>query len=96
MNVSTPDGTPLTAAAGNGFDAGVQLLIQAGADVNKLCSENDKTPLMIAAAYGFPHTTEVLIKAGADVNVVNSDGHTALMAITFKRKDPLTSETNAG
>jgi cytohesin len=51
----------------------VQVLIEAGADVNKA---NDKgaTPLFVAAHNGHVAEVRVLIVAGADVNKATDDG----------------------
>ena len=85
VNMTTPEGSALTAASKNGFDEGVQLLIQSGADVNELCLGLDETPLMISTVKGFLKTADLLLQAGADVNLANSDGTTALMVVSLGR-----------
>ena len=61
----------------------VRMLIEAGADINKL-TNNGRTPLCFAATGGHPEATKILIDAGADLNIssplreaiegANSDG----------------------
>ena len=46
----------------------VRMLIEAGADINKL-TNNGWTPLRFAATSGHPEITKILIDAGADLNI---------------------------
>lgn len=70
--------TPLIAACSEGHKDVVDLLIQAGSNVN--AKDKDGTnALMAAAARGHKDVVELLLKANCDVNVQNGDGHTALM-----------------
>ena len=71
--------TALMMAARYGHDTCVELLIQAGADVNK--QEDSCTALIGAALDGHhKHTClKLLIGAGADVNTPDDEGRTALM-----------------
>ena len=46
----------------------VRMLIQAGADINKL-TNNGRTPMRYAASGGHPEATKILIDAGADLNI---------------------------
>lgn len=55
----------------------MQLLIDAGADVNKLY--NNDSPLMIAVYFGNKNAAELLLKKGANADLKNSDGRTAAM-----------------
>ena len=55
----------------------IQLLVDAGADVNKKC--NGKTPLMWTLENGYEKCTEAMIKAGADLNMSEDEhGWTAI------------------
>tara|TARA_B110001450_G_scaffold79883_1_gene75743 strand:- start:49 stop:825 length:777 start_codon:yes stop_codon:yes gene_type:complete len=46
----------------------VRMLIEAGADINKL-TNCGKTPMRYAATRGHPKATKILINAGADLNI---------------------------
>ena len=46
----------------------VRMLIEAGADINKL-TNCGKTPMRLAATSGHPQATKILIDAGADLNI---------------------------
>lgn len=72
-NIETDDGiTPLFSAVAAGSVPCVELLIQAGANVN--VTAGGATPLHVAADNGNPELIKCLIKAGADVNVTDEDG----------------------
>ena len=58
-------------------DKCVELILQAGADMNAK-DKTGRTALMAAIANG-PLCPDILIKAGADVNTVDSSGNTALI-----------------
>lgn len=62
------------------FTEAVQLLLNAGADVN-ICNNHDDTPLIIACRYGGSTIQKMLIAAGADVNYRDGNGVTPLMGI---------------
>ena len=65
-------------AASHGQDKCMEVLIEAGADVNvNLKIREPDTPLQVAAKRGFAESVKVLIQAGADVN---RHGHSALVA----------------
>ncbi|MBE9118938.1 ankyrin repeat domain-containing protein [Lusitaniella coriacea LEGE 07157] len=68
--------TPLMEAAQAGYADVVNLLIEAGAELEN-CIE-DMTPLMLAADSNALKVAEISIEAGANVNVKNRDGRTAL------------------
>ena len=59
--------TPLCEAAVNGHVDVAQLLIAAGADINK-GDINGRTPMHWAAVRGHEKVAQLLIKAGADIN----------------------------
>ena len=70
--------TPLIAAASEGHDAVVSLLLQVGANGN--AKDKDGTSaLMAASARGHLSIVKVLIANGSNVNEQNQDGHSALM-----------------
>ena len=72
--------TALIKAAENGNNQAVDLLIRAGADVNKL-NDLKFTALIRAAANGNENCVSSLVQAGADVNFVNPRGMSALMCV---------------
>ena len=57
--------------------AAVQILLNAGADVNAQ-DERGMTPLMWAAGNSFQNTVQILLNAGADIDIKNNKGRTAL------------------
>ena len=57
----------------------LEILINAGADLNKIGQKRD-TALLLATRGGHHKCVEMLIKAGADVNQVNRHGITAFAA----------------
>ena len=74
--VNTCGLTALHYAVGSGFGMAtdphpnleiVRMLIEAGADINKLTNDG-RTPLRFAAM-GHPEATKILIDAGADLNI---------------------------
>ena len=69
--------TPLIYAAENGHDNCLELLIKAGADVNR--QKVGKTALSAAAENGENKCVDMLIEAGADVNPKKFIGETILM-----------------
>ena len=71
--------TALTKAAGNGHDKCVNLLIKAGANVNKQ-GEDVNTALVNAIINGHEKCVNLLLKAGAGVNLV-CGSETALTAV---------------
>ena len=56
----------------------LQLLIEAGADVNRV-SFDTFTALIQAAHHESEKCVDLLLKSGADVNIANSHGYTALL-----------------
>ena len=73
--------TVLMKAARKGNSTFVDLLIDAGADVNDVNSSGS-TALMLAATFGHCACIITLMKAGADVNKVDNEGNTALIKAT--------------
>ena len=71
--------TPIFIAVRSGFDEGLELLIKAGADVNR--HDNGLSPLMLATALGFYECVNLLLTAGVDVNEVNNTGETVFACI---------------
>ena len=60
----------------------VQALLQAGADVNCVDSDN-RTPLLTATCYGWVDIAETLLAAGADIEALCEDGWTSLTSSIF-------------
>ena len=84
-----------------------QLLIAAGADVNKARTTDGATPLLIAAEDGRTETAQLLIKAGAEVNkakqygatplwIAAQDGHTATAQLLIKAGADVNKPDNNG
>ncbi|KAM7251942.1 hypothetical protein ACFE04_023825 [Oxalis oulophora] len=72
-NAETEDGvTPLLSAVAAGSLTCLELLVQAGANVN--VSAGGATPLHIAADHGSLELVNCLLKAGADPNIADEDG----------------------
>jgi ankyrin repeat protein len=80
--------TPLLIASRNGNAPMVEILVNAGADLNGPTT-NGTTPLMLAAAAGRADTITLLIERGANVNAKeNARGETALtFAAAYGRAD---------
>ena len=64
--------TPLILASSHGNFGAVELLIKAGANVNKSANYG-RTPLMYAASNGHLDCLRILIEARADINQVDDD-----------------------
>lgn len=69
---------PLHVASRQGHYKLIRLLIQYGAEVNKLDKFNKWTPIFYAAAEGHVKTTQELVKFGAKLNIVDEDGYNVL------------------
>ncbi len=82
--------TPLMMACRNGSAPMVELLLQAGSDVNAP-NQDGTTPLMLAAASGKPDALKLLLGHGAAVNArETTHGQTALMfAAALNRADAI-------
>ena len=70
----------ISIAAHLGFDEAVRLLIQSGADVNKI-GQYQCSPLMEAVANGQVKCAKLLLGAGADVNFIHHSGVSPLMCV---------------
>ncbi len=68
---------PLHVAAEFNQAAAAQLLVEHGADVSLLDTENAAIALGWAAFFGRPAVVEVLLRAGSEINQRNSNGLTA-------------------
>ena len=71
--------TALLEAVGKNHAAVVQVLIDAGADIEEEDSDGC-TPLVLACMEGFLHIVKVLVQAGAELRVTDSNGDTCLIA----------------
>ena len=69
--------TPLHMAARDGHQEVVQLLIEAGSELNK-ATKFGATPILVAAQNGHKGVVQELIKANADVNIKNNEGKTPM------------------
>jgi ankyrin repeat protein len=69
--------TPLAIAAVHDYLAGVQCLVELGADVNQ--ASVGKMPLSIAASMGNIGIVRSLVQLGARLEAVDRDGDTALL-----------------
>jgi hypothetical protein len=70
--------SPLICAAGGGNLSDVEMLVRAGADVNKAIKEDGTTPLAVAASNGHLPVVQYLVQHGADKNKAMNDGTTPL------------------
>ena len=90
VNMSGYERSPLMACAEVGSTEGLQVLIDAGAEVS-LSTNSGRTALIGAATSVHIDCMETLIKAGADVNRQNNRGDTVLLSLTavinFNRTD---------
>jgi ankyrin repeat protein len=76
--------TPLHIACSNGLLDNVQLLINAGANVNFASTRSGETPLHIACRLGFVRIVTELIDAGASIDMKDNKGITPIdAAINF-------------
>ena len=65
----------------------IELLIEAGADVNARSGKPDTFPLYLAAQNGFAECVSALLQAGASVNIATENRRTALMASAIEGHD---------
>jgi ankyrin repeat protein len=79
--------TALHNAAAAGSSAAIELLVQAGENINVL-SPNDTTPLMMAAREGREAAARTLLKLGANPGLKNQAGYNAAgYAMKAQRKE---------
>jgi len=64
----------------------VELLVEAGADINARDSASGSTPLTVAAAENHVPTMETLVAAGADLEARQREGKTALAVAAQNRR----------
>ncbi|ODV68430.1 hypothetical protein HYPBUDRAFT_165195 [Hyphopichia burtonii NRRL Y-1933] len=69
---------PLHVLARSGHYKLIKLLIQYGADVNKLDGLNKWPPLFYAALEGHVKTTQELVNVGAKLDIIDEDGYNVL------------------
>ena len=75
--------TALIGAAAKGHTETIQVLIQAGSELNK-AGKHGFTALISAAAEGHTETVQALIQAGSELNEANNYGFTALIGAAAK------------
>jgi ankyrin repeat protein len=73
-----PDTGALHAAAGRGHAELVELLLAAGADVDRRDPDSGRTALHAAVQGGAPEVVQALLTGGADVDATTNDGASAL------------------
>ena len=85
----TIDQTPLIVAADGGCKDIVEMLLEAGANIEHR-NDQGETALIAAAQNGHKEIVQMLLDAGANVNQENADGETALdLAIKLRHKKDL-------
>jgi len=73
-------GTPLICLAARYHHARlVELLIEAGANIDAVSQDRENTALMDAASFGDAEICEIMVNAGAQLDHVSKNGQTALM-----------------
>ena len=85
----TIDQTPIIVAAQGGCKDIVEMLLQAGANIEHR-NDQGENALISAAQEGHKEIVKMLLDAGANINQENADGETALdLAIRLKQKKDL-------
>ncbi|KAK6460277.1 positive regulatory protein of phosphate pathway [Scheffersomyces coipomensis] len=69
---------PLHVISRSGHYKLIKLLIQYGAEINKIDGLNKWTPIFYSASEGHVKTTQELVKLGAKLNIVDEDGYIVL------------------
>jgi len=83
------DQTPLIVAADSGCKDIVEMLLQAGANIEHR-NDQGETALISAAQNGHKEVVQILLDAGSNVNQENADGETALdLVVRLKHKKDL-------
>lgn len=79
-NMADSRGNPLlTLAVRSQFPEVAKILLDAGADVNRLSGDRGYSPLMDAAQKGDQAMAELLLARGAEADIRSKDGQTALI-----------------
>ncbi|KAK6453885.1 positive regulatory protein of phosphate pathway [Scheffersomyces xylosifermentans] len=79
MNQQDVEGLPpIHVIARSGHYKLIKLLIQYGAEINRLDGLNKWTPIFYAASEGHVKTAQELVKLGAKLNIVDEDGYNVL------------------
>jgi ankyrin repeat protein len=85
----TIDQTPLIVAAQGGCKEIVEMLLEAGANIEHR-NDQGETALISAAQEGHKEIVQMLLDAGANVNQENADGETALdLAVRLRQNKDL-------
>jgi ankyrin repeat protein len=85
----TIDQTPLIVAADGGCKEIVEMLLDAGANIEHR-NDQGETALIAAAQNGHKEIVQILLDAGANINQENADGETALdLTIKLRHKKDL-------
>jgi serine/threonine-protein phosphatase 6 regulatory ankyrin repeat subunit B len=84
------EGTPVYYTANEGHLDIIQLLLQAGANINQMTTDNGYTPLYVTAGKGYVELARILIKAGANINQGNKYGATPLHIAALNKKFEIT------
>ena len=79
---STRESTPLITAAYLGRIEAAKILLEGGADINRVNADGS-TALITAIAFEKTKAAKLLIDAGTDLNIQNKDGSSALHTAAF-------------
>lgn len=81
INSFKNDVNPMFAAVNNDNTDVIQILLDAGSDIN--CTDSEGyTPLMFAAQEGYTNSVSYLLSHGAKIDIENNAGHTATSIAT--------------
>jgi ankyrin repeat protein len=86
--------TALLFAARDGAIDAIKALIEAGADVNQICTGDRSSPLVIAVSNGHYEAGNYLVEHGANPNLANVDGLTPLYATIDMQYAPVSWAPN--
>ncbi len=78
--------TPLHCAAHVGNINIINLLLDAGADIDSTYQNDESTPLHLAAWFGYPNCVQLLIDKGAQINKTNLAGSTPVHSAAWREK----------
>jgi hypothetical protein len=82
--------TPLKIAATTGDTNLTQLLLEHGANINKISGSLQRTPLIVSILNDNTDIASVLLENGTDVNIADSEGRTALHCSIYKKNNVIT------